>query len=158
MKMKVMTLWKKPIASETSNIPEHLQHLNKNLLAKIRAKTEEKKILEGRYDKQHSKLQQQWESLPYLLNLIRGVYLAEKKSAIPWEKLIPQLKKKHKNGLIDENDLQLQLDLLNGLTTKFFQVKQSRTMKIAKIDLKIDMNSVRNEINRQIEFLAHKSN
>jgi len=71
---------KKPIASETSNIPEHLQHLNKNLLAKIRAKTQEKKILEGRYDKQHSKLQQQWESLPYLLNLIRGVYLAEKKN------------------------------------------------------------------------------
>jgi len=121
-------------------------------------KLKKKKILEGRYDKQHSKLQQQWESLPYLLNLIRGVYLAEKKSAIPWEKLIPQLKKKHKNGLIDETDIQLQLDLLSGLTTKFFQVKQSRTMKIAKIDLKIDMNSVRNEINRQIEFLAQKSN
>ncbi|ETO21656.1 hypothetical protein RFI_15544 [Reticulomyxa filosa] len=88
-----------------------------------------------------------WESLLYLVGLIRGIYLSEKKVSMPYEQLVEKLCKKRKDQYLTTSyEMDQQLKLLESLVCKFLTIKSGKTLKIAKIDLKVDVCHVKNEI------------
>jgi len=89
--------------------------------------------------------------MSYLVNLLRGTCISEKKVSMPYEHLIQILCKKHKHSQhMTGYEMDLQLQLLQTLACKFFTIKAGKTLKIAKIDLKADFNQVHTEISSHL--------
>merc|ERR1712244_144418 len=67
-------------------IPKHLQHLSPTFVAKIRAKSQNKikmvttKALKSKEEYEADDEQYRLQQLPYLVNLLRGIYIQMKKS------------------------------------------------------------------------------
>ena len=137
-------------------IPNHLKHLSPTLVAKIRAKENNQKIrgkmIKKKVDDEDDidndvRLQQ----LPYLVNLMRGIYVSLRKSSMPCNDLIVLIKKRHRNHHILNEEIWKQLQILNKLKSRFFKIKQGPMIKVAKLNKKISTKDVLNEINNKLK-------
>mmetsp|Transcript_14944 Transcript_14944/g.23352 ORF Transcript_14944/g.23352 Transcript_14944/m.23352 type:complete len:142 (-) Transcript_14944:190-615(-) len=134
-------------------IPDHLKHLSPSLIAKIRAKQQNKvsaKSIQCIKSKQHSEVDEEQcrlQQLPYLVNLMRGIYVSLKKSSMSCNDLISLIKKRHRNHHLLGEEIWKQLQILDGLKSKFFKIRQGATVKVARLNKSIAVNEVLNEIN-----------
>jgi len=138
---------------KTMAIPDHLKHLSPSLIAKIRAKQQNKvsaKSIQCIKSKQHSEVDEEQcrlQQLPYLVNLMRGIYVSLKKSSMSCNDLISLIKKRHRNHHLLGEEIWKQLQILDGLKSKFFKIRQGATVKVARLNKSIAVNEVLNEIN-----------
>ena len=143
-------------------IPNHLKHLSPTLISKIRAKQEnntyDKKLNNKLNNKLNDKLTEnkrdkkyRYQQLPYLVNLIRGIYVSLKKSSMSCNDLIYLIKKRHRNHHIFNEEIWKQLQLLNKLKSNFFKIKQGPMIKVAKLNKKVATKEVLDEINKRLK-------
>ena len=76
-----------------------------------------------------------------------SVFLTAKKTTMPYESMLELIAKRSANHMTTSMPkLESQIALIESLTCKYLSIKNGRTMKIAKLNTKIDMNVVRSEI------------
>jgi len=136
---------------ENDVIPKHLKHLSPTLIAKIRAKKKNKimvttKSLKSSKDNDFDDKTYRLQQLPYLVTLIRGIYVSLKKSSMSCNDLIKLIKKRHRNHHVINAEIWSQLQLLNDLKSKFFKIKQGPMVKVAKLNKRIAIKEVLEEI------------
>eukprot|EP01084_Bolivina_argentea_P244527 409612_1 len=139
---------------ENNSLPSHLRGLSPTFIAKIRAKTKNRKIKNDKLNAKNENFDEnkyRLKQLPYLVNLIRGIYVSLKKGSMSCNDLISLVKKRHKNKFILNQEVWKQLQMINDLKTKFFIIKQGKIMKIAKLNKKVNVKEVFDKINLQIK-------
>merc|ERR1712130_16203 len=129
-------------------IPKHLQHLSPTFVAKIRAKNKNKikmattKRLKSKEEYEADDEQYRLQQLPYLVSLIRGIYVQMKKSGMACNELVKVIRKRHRNHHVLDAEIWKQLQMLDALKSKFFYIKQGKLIKIAKLNKKIPTKEV----------------
>jgi len=138
-------------------IPKHLQHLSPTFVAKIRAKSQNRiksaatKSLKSKEENDADDEQYRLQQLPYLVQLMRGIYVQKKKSGMAVNELVKIIKKRHRNIHVLEAEIWTQLQVLDSLESRFFFIKQGKIMKVAKLNKRIPTKEVLDEINAKIE-------
>jgi len=135
-------------------IPKHLKHLSPTFVAKIRAKKKNKimvttKSLKTKKENDFQDKEYRLQQLPYLVTLIRTIYVSLKKSSMSCNDLIKLIKKRHRNHHVMNAEIWSQLQLLNDLKSKFFKIKQGPMVKVAKLNKRIAIKEVLHEIKGQ---------
>merc|ERR1739845_52893 len=98
-------------------IPKHLQHLSPTFVAKIRAKSQNKikmvttKALKSKQEYEADDEQYRLQQLPYLVNLLRGIYIQMKKSGMAVNELVKVVKKRHRDIHVLEAEIWTQLQV-----------------------------------------------
>jgi len=137
------------------SIPKHLQHLSPTFIAKIRAKKKNKIVTTKRLKtkKEHDAEDEQYrlQQLPYLVGLMRGIYVSMKKSSMSCDDLVKVIKKRHRNVHVLNAEIWKQLQILAGLNSNFFKIKQGSRLKIAKLNKKIPTKQVLDEIKTKLK-------
>jgi len=145
-----------PMMGKAMVIPDHLSHLSPTMVARIRAKEKGKtivttKTLQGAKEKALDDKQYRLQQLPYLVTLLRGIYVSARKSSMSCNDLIALIKKRHRNHHVLSEEIWRQLQILADLKSRFFIVKQGPMVKVAKLNKKIPTKEVLDEIQREIK-------
>ena len=145
-----------PMMGKAMVIPKHLSHLSPTMVARIRAKEKGKTMVttkslhsakEKAVDDEHYRLQQ----LPYLVTLVRGIYVSSRKSSMACNDLIALVKKRHRNKHILGKEIWAQLQLLGDLKSRLFIIKQGAMVKVARLNKKVSTKEVLDEIQKKIK-------
>lgn len=135
---------------DMSVIPENMRHLSKTLLLKIQGRAKARSIL-----RECPKMKAEvttLESLPYLVVLLRGIFVSQKRTAMQLPKLLPLMVNRHKDKLPEKRYREL-LDKLIIASPTFCSMKKSLSgTVIFKINTK--MNTV--DAYREIEAAKEK--
>jgi len=90
------------------------------------------------------------QQLPYLVNLMRGIFIQMKKSGMAVNELVKVIRKRHRNIHVLDAEIWKQLQMLDSLKSRFFYIKQGKMMKIAKLNKRIPTKEVLDEINSRM--------
>jgi len=145
-----------PMMGKAMVIPKHLSHLSPTMVARIRAKEKGKtvvttKSLSSAKEKTLDDKQYRLQQLPYLVTLLRGIYVSSRKSRMKCDDLIAVIKKRHRNKHILGQEIWSQLQILSDLKSKFFMIRQGSMVKVAKMDKSVSTKQVLDEIQRKIK-------
>ena len=147
-----------PMMGKAMVVPKHLSHLSPTMVARIRAKERGKTMVSTKslcpgkkgaelVDDEQYRLQQ----LPYLVTLLRGIYVAGRKSSMACNDLIALVKKRHRNHHVVGGEIWKQLQILGNLKSRFFVIKQGPMVKVARLNKKVSTREVLDEIQRKIK-------
>lgn len=105
-----------------ASISERFSYLSPSFLAKIRKKSTKRASEANQESKERRTKQGRIQQLPYLVNLIRGIFVSERRSRIPCDDLIGIIMKRHRNELVAEKEIYEQMKLLNDFDCSFFVI------------------------------------
>eukprot|EP01083_Nonionella_stella_P069036 183733_1 len=132
------------------DIPSNLRGLSPTFIAKIRAKKKNKivttKRLKSKQEIERDERQFRLQQLPYLVSLVRGIYVSMRKSSMSCNDLVSLIKKRHRNIHLMGAEIWKQLQLLDSLDSKFFKIRQGPVIKVAKLNKKVATKHVLHEI------------
>ncbi len=144
--------------TKQATVPKHLKGLSPSFIAKIRAKSKNQQInrvkLSGKQRLKNggrSEEQTRLKQLPYLVNLIRGIYVSANKSSMACNELIALVKKRHKNAYMASDEIWKQLQVLSEFGTNFFQIKKGPIVTVARLNKKAAMKRVFDNINQRMK-------
>jgi len=144
-------------------IPSHLKHLSPSLILKIRAKQQHKQSVNAKElhvlrskcgdssNDNSGEEKSRWQQLPYVVQLMRGIYVSMKKSSLPCNELVQLIKRRHRNPHVIHAEIWKQLQMLSKLECDFFIIKQGSMVKVAKINKNVATKDVLQEINGKIQ-------
>ena len=81
-----------------ASISERFSYLSPSFLAKIRKKSTKRASEANQESKERRTKQGRIQQLPYLVNLIRGIFVSERRNRIPCDDLIGIIMKRHRNA------------------------------------------------------------
>lgn len=152
-----------PMMGKAMVVPKHLSHLSPTMMARIRAKTKGKsmknivtaKTLLSAKEKAADDKEHRLQQLPYLVTLIRGIYVSARKSSMACDDLIALIRKRHRNHHVQSAEIWEQLQIIATLKARFFLIKQGPMVKVAKLNKKVRTKEVLDEIQQKIKKCHH---